>query len=362
MRHLRSPLLTGTAPASLSFIRRWLGGVCFLVLGIVTVGGITRLTQSGLSMVDWHLLMDMVPPLTEERWREVFARYQQFPQYQTVNLGMTLEAFKEIYFWEYVHRMYGRVIGLVLMLPPAYWLVRRRLGRPLSLRLGAAFALVCFQGFMGWYMVKSGLVNEPRVSHFRLATHLGLALALLGYLGWLWLETGRELKGVKRARASSALRRIGAALLALLALQILWGAFTAGLRAGLGFNTFPLMNGEWIPTGIAREDGILMNLFHNTIAIQFTHRLLGWLLLIGAWAFVFLAKRGKREEPGVYRASHALAGTILIQFLLGAFTVVYVVPVPLAALHQFWACFVLGAAVILGHALWRDPRGSALKG
>ncbi|HTL11198.1 MAG TPA: COX15/CtaA family protein, partial [Bdellovibrionota bacterium] len=254
---MKAALTAKMSPATARAVLRWLYILCGLILGIVTVGGITRLTQSGLSMVDWRLFMDMLPPLTHDDWLRTFAKYQQYPQYLKENAGMTLEQFKFIFFWEYIHRMYGRVIGLFYMFPLIYWAVRRELNRPLGLRLAGGFGFVCLQGFVGWFMVKSGLVNEPRVSHFRLATHLGLALALLAYHAWLALDL-REALGLAKAPKKKTLWTadllwIGRILLAVVCLQILWGAFTAGLRAGWGYNTFPTMDGQWIPDAIGRE-------------------------------------------------------------------------------------------------------------
>lgn len=333
----------------------WLLSVCALILGIVVVGGITRLTHSGLSIVEWRPLTGVIPPLTEHDWQAMFQKYQQFPEYQLMNYGMSLAEFKRIFFWEYIHRLIGRLIGVVFFVPWIYYLIRRQLNRPLAVKLLGALILGGLQGVMGWYMVKSGLVKDPKVSHYRLAAHLSLALLVLIYIFWIILD----FTSVIRGRISDALARNSGrlftptiAVFALTVLQIEYGAFTAGLRAGFGNNTFPTMNGEWFPSGFFLFEPAIRNFFENSIAVQFIHRTLGWLLLFsitGLWAYA----RRLELAPIQQKAVQVLTASIWVQFLLGVATLVMVVPVSVATVHQFGACIVLLALTFLLHSLFQ---------
>ena len=323
-------------------LQRWLGMLCVLVVGMVLIGGITRLTGSGLSMVEWKPVSGVLPPLGEAAWAEEFARYQASPQYRLVNAGMTLEAFQRIFFWEYVHRVAGRVVALALIVPFALLALRRRLGGHVQRRLALASGLVLLQGAMGWYMVKSGLTHLPRVSHYRLAAHLSLALLLLSLLFWLLLTLrpfplplgegrGEGLSPHRVPRAS------GFTMLALVALQLVYGAFMAGLHAGHMFSTFPTMNGAWVPAGLLAAGGLL----ENPVSVHFIHRALGLGVLLGAVALVWRARTGERHAAG------CLLATLLLQTALGAATVLLHVPVWLAVLHQLGGCGVLLATLWL---------------
>ena len=328
----------------------WLTVVCLLILAMVGVGGITRLTGSGLSMVDWKPIMGAIPPLNEADWQATFAQYQEFPQYQLHNQEMTLKEFKFIFFWEYIHRLLGRWIGVVFFVPFVWFLARGRVRGAMAAKLGVAFVLGGLQGLLGWYMVKSGLVDNPYVSHYRLAAHLGLAFLLYGYLVWVI----QDLLSPQRAALVSGPRgsKWKAAVIAfaiVLSLQIVYGAFTAGLRAGYAFNTFPTMMGRWIPAGMMALEPAAANFTTNATTVQFIHRGLGWLLGIGA-LLLGVAGFSARLQPRQRLMIGIVAATTLLQFLLGVMTLVMVIPVTLAVLHQVTACYLFGAAVSLVHA------------
>lgn len=222
----------------------WLLIGAFLVASMVIIGGITRLTQSGLSMVEWKLIMGSVPPMNESEWQNTFEKYQQFPEYKKLNVNYTLSDFKSIFWWEYSHRLLGRIIGIIFLIPFIFFLATKKLSTPLIKKLLFVLALGAFQGFLGWFMVKSGLVNNPHVSHYRLAAHLITALFLFAYLFNLALTIGWPSNTKIRIPYYSQLLKV---LLAFISVQILYGAFVAGLKAGLFYPTFPTMNGVWMP-------------------------------------------------------------------------------------------------------------------
>jgi cytochrome c oxidase assembly protein subunit 15 len=327
----------------------WLLACCALVLTMVVVGGVTRLTHSGLSMVEWKPLVGTIPPLSQTDWEDVFLKYQATPEYLHVNKGMALDEFKGIFWWEYVHRLLGRAIGIVFLLPFLYFLLRRRIDRPLALKLAGIFVLGGLQGAMGWYMVKSGLVDDPRVSQYRLTAHLGLALAI--YAAMLW--TALDLMKPGRAAANASRQRLGRyalALAGLIFLMALSGGFVAGIRAGFAYNTFPLMNGHVVPPEILMLDPWWLNLFNNMATVQFNHRMIAWLLMLLVPAFWLTARR-IALPPNARLATHLLLGMLTIQVTLGISTLLLGVPVPLAAAHQGGAVLLLTAALWAGHEL-----------
>jgi len=311
----------------------WLLACAALVFLIVAVGGVTRLTRSGLSIVEWQPLVGAVPPLSQADWQELFAKYQATPEYRHVNPGMDLEGFKRIFWWEYAHRLLGRLIGLVYLLPFLWFLLRRRIEGSLAGKLWAVFALGALQGALGWFMVMSGLVDDPRVSPFRLTAHLGVALAIVAALLWIALDLLRPRAG-PRSRAAAAL----AGLVFVMALS---GAMVAGLRAGAAYNTFPLMNGHLVPPEWLMLEPWWRNFGYNMAAVQLVHRTIFWLLL----ALVPLAWWTGRRQA----SAHALLGAFALQATLGISTLLAGVPVALAAAHQAGAVLLLAAALVHAH-------------
>jgi cytochrome c oxidase assembly protein subunit 15 len=299
-------------------------------------------------MTDWKPLMGTVPPLTEEAWQEAFAKYKAFPEYQLKRPDMTLAEFKAIFFWEYLHRLLARFSGLAFLVPYLWFLARRAFRRGLALKLGFAFLLGGAQGLMGWYMVKSGLADNPFVSHFRLAAHLGLALTLFAYLFWLALDVAAP---PDRPRGGTRPFRMAAmGFVSVLCLQIAYGAFTAGLDAGYAYNTFPLMMGRWVPPGAAALDPFWSNLVSNPATVQFVHRSLGWVLafaVAGLWWWSCILDLPPRARLAVRLA----AALTVLQFGLGIATLLLMVPVVLGVLHQVVACLLLAAGVLLLHSL-----------
>jgi cytochrome c oxidase assembly protein subunit 15 len=318
----------------------WLSVVCTTIFAMIVVGGITRLTESGLSMVDWRPIMGAMPPITDEEWNATFEAYKQFPQYREVNVGMDLEGFKEIFYWEYVHRLLGRLIGVIFFIPFVVLWWRGYIAERQRPWLIVALVLGGLQGLLGWYMVQSGLIDMPRVSHYRLAAHLLLAMFIFGYLFWIILD----IREVERTEVTVAFRSLLLFLSACIFVQLLYGAFTAGSRAGYGYNTFPLMNESWIAEAVFYMEPWWMNLFESTATIQFIHRWLGALVVVlslGTWW------AARRWGPRVKWSAAALAATLMIQFGIGVVTLVEVVEIRVASLHQAWACAVLLALVYL---------------
>lgn len=320
----------------------WLLVCCALVFAMVVVGGITRLTQSGLSIVEWQPIVGAVPPLDDEAWREVFREYQNTPQFRQVNPHMELDGFKRIFWWEYVHRLLGRLIGVVFLAPLVWFAARGRVSRELTWKLAGIFALGGLQGAMGWYMVQSGLVDDPRVSQYRLAAHLSLALAI--YAAMLWIALGLLLP---RAREAGP-RTFAYALAALVFVQAIAGSFVAGIHAGLAYNTFPQMNGHFVPPGMFVIEPWYLNFFNNIATVQFDHRLIAWVL---AFLVPWFWLRTRRTAPRVRLAASLLLAALALQIALGIATLVLVVPVPLAAAHQAGALLVFSAALFAARTL-----------
>jgi heme a synthase len=327
----------------------WLLVCCVLVFAMVVVGGVTRLTHSGLSIVEWQPIVGTVPPLSDAQWQEVFHRYQQTPEYQKVNRGMSLEAFKEIFWWEYVHRLLGRAVGLVFLLPLLYFMLRRRVDPRLAGGLVGIFLLGALQGAMGWYLVKSGLVDDPRVSQYRLTAHLGLAFLIFAAMLWTALGVlSPQAAGYDPGRRG--LRRFATGLSALVFLMVLSGGFVAGIHAGSAYNTFPLMNGHVVPPEYLALEPWYRNLFNNMAAVQFNHRLIAWLLAILVPVFWFVS-RGVSLAPRARLACNALALALALQITLGISTLLLVVPVALAAAHQAGALILFATSLWLTHEL-----------
>ncbi len=335
----------------------WIFLVIVLVYSMVVVGGLTRLTNSGLSMVNWQPIMGAIPPLSEQEWSHTFEQYKLYPEYQKVNYGMTLDKFKSIYYWEYGHRLLGRFLGFAFFLPYLFFLIKGKIKGSLSRKLFLALLLGGSQGLLGWFMVKSGLIDLPRVSQYRLAAHLCLAFFLLAYLHWIFLSLTMR----RRLRVQEpSFRFLSIIFLLVLSLQIFYGALTAGLDAGLMYNTFPDMHGSFIPMGLLHLQPEWKNFFENPVLVQFVHRTLGWTVLALTVLMAFLGIRNRVQ--GTQRLMHySLLVAVIMQFVLGVATLLMRVSVDVASLHQAGAGVVLLLAVsnvYLEHRAIRDRVGA----
>ncbi|HEX8988565.1 MAG TPA: COX15/CtaA family protein [Rhodocyclaceae bacterium] len=329
----------------------WLMACAAMIWLTLVVGGITRLTHSGLSIVQWQPLAGVMPPLDGAAWQAEFARYRESPEYRMVNAGMSLEEFKGIFWWEYGHRLLGRLDGLVLALPLLLLWRQRAVDAALARRLAGIFVLGALQGALGWYMVKSGLANDPRVSQYRLAAHLALAFAIFGLLLWTALGQLRPREPVDAAQPG--LRRAGMALLALLFVMAMSGALVAGIHAGKAYNTFPLMAGRLVPEGILMLDPWYLNFFNNPATVQFDHRLGAALLAVLVPWFLWRARgAGARAR----RAAAFVLAALALQISLGIATLLLAVPVALGTAHQAGAMLLFGTLVWLNHELRAAPR------
>ena len=329
-------------------VASWLLVCCIMIFGMVILGGATRLTGSGLSMVEWDPIFGILPPLDEQAWEDVFAKYRQSPEFRKINIGMDLHGFKSIYWFEYTHRLLGRAIGTVFFIPFLYFLVRRMLTKRLVPRLALAFVLGGLQGLLGWYMVKSGLVDHPHVSQYRLTAHLVLALLIYAWLMWLLFDL--LLPDKAPDRVSSGIKRAAVFLLGLASLTIASGGFVAGLKAGLAYNTFPKMGDQWLPpAGWMLEPG-WRNLFENIATVQFDHRLLAILTLVSVTLFWLSVE--KQRLSAISRAGlHLMALAVFIQVGLGISTLLLHVPVWLGVAHQGGALVLLSTVLFVNHRL-----------
>jgi cytochrome c oxidase assembly protein subunit 15 len=337
-----------------SWIAAWLLTCCCMVFLMIVVGGVTRLTHSGLSIVEWQPLVGTLPPLNDQQWQEAFAKYQLTPEFQQVNFGMSIAEFRGIFWWEYFHRLLGRLIGFVFFIPYALLLLLRRLHGPLAWKLLGIFLIGGLQGAMGWYMVKSGLVDDPRVSHLRLTAHLGIAFVILAAMFWVALDLLLARRPTDRPDSPdprvAGLSRFASALAALVFLMVLTGGLVAGIRAGFAYNTFPLMNGQLMPSEIFMIEPWYLNFFNNMATVQFNHRLLAWLLaFLVPWFWWRL--RNADAGPRARFAAHVLLGALAVQIALGIATLLLVVPIPLAAAHQGGAVFVFAASLYAARTL-----------
>jgi cytochrome c oxidase assembly protein subunit 15 len=350
------PLSPSAARGDTTAMVRWLLGVAALVFVIVVIGGITRLTESGLSITEWKPVTGAVPPLSEAAWQREFDAYQQIPQYIEVNgpAGMTLAQYKFIYFWEWIHRLLARLVGLAFALPLAMFWLRGSIPAGYKPRLLALLALGALQGAVGWWMVTSGLSADVKVSHVRLATHMGVALFTLGALVW----TALDLAALRTGKGSARLTRLGVTVLAILAAQVLFGALVAGLRAGYVagagwflLDSWPLMQGSLFPDGIEWAAGGLHALFNDPYLVHFIHR---WWAFVAVAALVVMARRlraaGRRD---VSVAIHTVFGT---QILLGIATIWSGMDIWLAVAHQFTGALLVATTVWGAHVLGsKDP-------
>lgn len=317
----------------------WLFAVAGLVALMVVIGGLTRLTESGLSMVEWKPITGWLPPLSETAWAAEFEKYKQFPEYQKINIGMTLEGFKSIFWLEYIHRLLGRLIGVAFAVPMILFWIGGRIPTGMKPHLVLMFLLGGSQGALGWFMVASGLVDYPDVSHYRLTAHLGLAFFIYAYLLWGGLSL------IRHGRMVRAVNGIAAIFAAIVFLQVLSGGLVAGMNAGLAHNTWPLMDGAFIPDGLLIVEPWWHNFTENAMTVQFQHRMLAYAVFVLALVTSVMLKQ--RAPTGL---RHGLLTAVLAQVGLGIATLLAHVPVALGTLHQAGAVVVLGVAV----ALWHD--------
>ena len=347
-----------TIPAArLRAVRLWLLAVATLIAAMVLVGGATRLTESGLSIVEWKPVTGTLPPLTQEAWTQAFEGYKQIPQYREMNRGMSLGEFKAIFWWEWSHRLLGRIIGVVYLLPFLWFMARGFLPGDLKRRLWGIFALGALQGVVGWWMVASGLTQRVEVSHYRLATHLILALTIFAAIVW----TLRRLQPSSPRNAPGRLTATSAVLLLLVFVQIYFGALVAGLRAGLVYNTWPSIDGGLVPTAarLFFEQPWWRNFFDNTLTVQFCHRMIAYTVWIVAVLHAVDAIRA-RADSMVVRGALWLAAAVTLQATLGILTLLNMVPLGLALAHQGVAIVVLTLALLQTERLARPQ--SAVRG
>jgi cytochrome c oxidase assembly protein subunit 15 len=324
----------------------WLLTGCALIFIMVVVGGITRLTHSGLSISSYKLISGTIPPMNETEWIAAFDLYKQYPEYQKINSSFSLEEFKDIYFWEWIHRVIGRFIGLVFLLPFSYFLIKKQLSKATIKKCVVLLTLGGFQGFLGWYMVKSGLIDNPDVSHYRLAMHLTTAFITFAYTFWVALDliypTIKE--------ANKRLQRILRIALGVLVVQIIWGAFVAGLDAGWIHNHWPLMNdGKLIHETVTLEQNpVWKNFVEGKSGVQFIHRYLAY-IVVAIIAYISFKARSLMLTVSQKNGVNILLGLVLLQFVLGVFTLLLQVPVWLGVLHQVVAFFLLAAMTFTLH-------------
>ncbi|MBM3522517.1 MAG: heme A synthase [Alphaproteobacteria bacterium] len=332
-------------------VRVWLWACAAMIFLMVVIGGITRLTESGLSITEWRPVTGVLPPIGETAWEAEFAKYRRIPEFREKNASMTLAEFKTIYFWEYVHRLWGRLIGVVFALPMAWFVATGRARGRLAWKLGGLLALGGLQGLVGWWMVASGLVDRVDVSPYRLAIHLGLALVIFALIVWLALS----LEDRSRVKRSLQATRLGVGTLAALAVTILAGAFVAGTDAGRIYNTFPLMDGRLVPAGYADLSPWWLNAFENVAAIQFNHRWIAIATMLIALGYTRIVL-AERRSPRAARLAGWMAVAVVGQAALGVLTLLYAVPIGLGTLHQAGAVVVLTLALATHHATGHSER------
>jgi len=330
-------------------IRAWLLAIIVMVVAMIVVGGATRLTESGLSITEWKPIHGVIPPLSVAEWQEEFDKYRQIPQYQQINKGMSLEAFKTIFWWEWAHRLLGRLIGVVFFVPFVLLWVTGRIERRLKLPLVGLFLLGGLQGAVGWWMVASGLVNRVDVSQYRLATHLVLACFILA--ATVWIRRGLAPDDGSDRKASAPLKGMAAFLVGLVLFQIFLGGLVAGLDAGFTYNTWPLMDGALIPSRVFDYDPAWRSVFEDVMTVQFDHRMVAYLLVVAVLIHAWQASRLVPRSRPARRAKH-LVGLVLAQAALGVATLLMMVQIDVALTHQLGAAIVLIAAVSHWRALY----------
>ncbi|WP_420319916.1 COX15/CtaA family protein [Flagellimonas sp.] len=328
------------------YIMYWLLTGCVLIFIMVVVGGITRLTHSGLSISDYKLITGTLPPMNQQEWQEAFELYKQYPEYQKLNYHFELEDFKSIYFWEWLHRVIGRLIGVVFIIPFLFFLIRKKLDGPTIKKCLVLLFLGGFQGFLGWYMVKSGLVDRPDVSHYRLAAHLTTAFLTFAYSLWVALD----LQYPEKKEINMGIRNLMRVTLAVLVLQIIWGAFVAGLDAGFIHNFWPMMSeGKLMhPTVYIEQQPLIKNFFEGKSGVQFVHRYLAY-IVVGFIVWIWYRTKNMNLTSLQSKGVKSLLVLVLVQFLLGVLTLIYAVPLWLGVAHQICAFFLLAAMTFTLH-------------
>ena len=326
-------------------IAYWLFFCAAVIFGMILLGGVTRLTESGLSMVDWKPLMGVIPPMSEADWQHMFDKYKQFPEYQKINMGMSLEAFKSIFMYEYLHRVLGRLIGIIFILPFLYFYFTKRIKKGLTPKLIIMLIGGGFQGLLGWYMVKSGLVDQPDVSQYRLTAHLGAAVLIFGFILWTAFGLVNE-----TSQQPKELRIFSYSLSGLIFLMILSGGLVAGTKAGYAYSTWPLMGDSFIPSGLYSMSPLWLSAFEDITTIQFNHRIFAYCIVL--LVVLFAIKALKANIQGVARTGlFVLIGLLILQVTLGISTLIYHVPIPIAAAHQVVAVALLSASLFISHCL-----------
>ncbi len=330
----------------------WLLVGCFLIYLMVLIGGITRLTHSGLSMVEWNMIIGSFPPLSDEAWQTPFEKYKLSPEYQIINSQFSLEEFKAIYWWEYIHRFLGRTIGVVFLAPFFYFLIKKKFDKSFLRKMFILLLLGGFQGALGWFMVKSGLQKEPHVSHYRLAAHLISAFTVFGFTLWYALDLIYPITITANNRHSKIIR-YSKIVFGFIVLQIIYGAFVAGLKAGMFYNTFPKMGDEFFPDTITSHDSFILNFFENAAGVQFVHRFLA--IVVALMVFLLWDMSRKLDLSILQRkAINAMLLVMICQFLLGIVTLLYAVPVILGVLHQTGAFFLFTVSLWFIHSLKKN--------
>jgi len=324
----------------------WLLTGCFLIYVMVVVGGITRLTGSGLSITQWKVVTGTLPPLSEESWQKEFDSYKQTPQYQLINSDFTLSDFKGIYWWEYIHRLLGRLIGIIFLIPFIWFWIKKKLPDGFFKKAMILFFLGGFQGFLGWFMVKSGLSENIYVSHYRLAIHLISAFTVFGFTYWyaLALTSPRS----SEQKEGSKIKRPAILLFAVVIVQIIYGAFVAGLKAGYGYPTWPKMGDQWVPEDVTALEPAWINFLEGHAGVQFIHRYLAYVVVLIVGIIFYRA-----QKTSITSAQRNIINTlgiiVLTQFILGVITLLYGVPIVIAVLHQTGAFFLFAASLLLIH-------------
>ncbi len=340
-------------------IAYWLFVVAFMVFAMVILGGVTRLTHSGLSMVDWKPLTRWLPPATQAQWQHLFDLYRESPEFRKINFDMDVEGFKGIFWLEFLHRVWGRVIGVFFFLPAIFFIASRWVDRPLGWKLAGMFVLGGLQGVLGWYMVKSGLIDRPDVSQYRLVAHFGAALVILAFMLWVAMDLLWPKRHPIDENGKAPPWRFAVGLAALVFLTALSGAFVAGLDAGLAYNTFPLMDGSFIPQGAFASNPFWLSFFEDMTTVQFNHRILAeaaFLLILFFW----FKTRGANIQPRARLAAGMMALTALVQVILGISTLLLAVPTSLAAAHQAGATVLFACALWTAHAMRPRPLNTRL--